>query len=64
MAKNQQPQGIPEQHAANFPEQPMANKQQQASSEHQEAIADTIQFHNSDDTIPIENPDRTFTNPA
>ena len=42
----------------------MANEQQQASSEHQEAVAETIQFHDSDDTIPIENPDRTITNPA
>ena len=41
----------------------MANEQQQANSEHQEAIADTIQFHASDYTIPIENPDRTLTNP-
>ena len=40
----------------------MANEQQQANSEHQEAVADTIQFHVSDYTIPIENPDRTFTN--
>ena len=40
----------------------MANEQQQANSEHQEAIADTIQFHAYDYTIPIQDPDRTFTN--
>ena len=64
MAKNQQPQDIPEQQAANFTEPPVANEQQQANSEHQEAIAGTIQFHDSADTIPIENPNRTITNPA
>ena len=63
MANNTQPQDIPEQQAAKIPQQPVANEQQQANSEHQEAIADTIQFHSSDYTIPIENPDRTFTNP-
>ena len=63
MANNTQPQDIPEQQAANFPQQTKANEQQQANSEHQEATANTIQFHASDYTIPIENPDRTFTNP-
>ena len=64
LANNTQPQDIPEQQAANFPQQPVTNEQQQANSEHKEAIADTIQFHASDYTIPIQNPDRTFTNPA
>ena len=63
MANNKQPQDIPEQQAVNFPQQPVANEQKQANSEHQEAIADTIQIHASDYTIPIKNPDRTFTNP-
>lgn len=63
MANNTQPQDIPEQQAANFPQQPVANEQQQPNNQHQEAIADTIQFHASDYTIPIQNPDRTFTNP-
>ena len=49
---------------ANFPEQPVANEQQEANSEHQEASAETIQFHDCDDTIPIENPERTFTKPV
>ena len=63
MANNTQPQDIPEQQAVYFPQHPVANEQQQASSEHHEAIADTIQFHASDYTITIQNPDRTFTNP-
>ena len=63
VANNTQPQDIPEQPAICFPQQPVANAQQQANSEHQEAIADTIQFHVSDYTIPIQNPDRTFPNP-
>ena len=41
----------------------MANEQQ-ANSECQEVISDTIQFHDSDYIIPIENPERTFKNPA
>ena len=63
MANNTQPQDIPEQQAVYFPQQPVANEQQQANSEHHEAIADTIQFHASDYTMSIQNPDRTFTNP-
>ena len=63
MANNTQPKDILQQQAVNFPQQPVANEQQQANSEHQEAIADTIQFHASDYTIPIQNPDRAFTNP-
>ena len=63
MANNTQPQDIPEQQAVYFPQQPVANEQQQANGEHHEAIADTIQFHASDYTMSIQNPDRTFTNP-
>ena len=63
MANNTQPQYIPVQQAVYFPQQPVANEQQQANSEHHEAIADTIQFHASDYTMSIQNPDRTFTNP-
>ena len=63
MANNTQPQDIPEQQAVYFPQQPVANEQQLANSEHHEAIADTIQFHASDYTMSIPNPDRTFTNP-